>query len=72
MIYTFEYRDDVERDKIIADNSAKYLIEERNIKEGNFLLFTDSKPVDIEVRELKQQLQITQEAIDFLIMNGGI
>lgn len=74
MVYTFEYRDDVERDKIIAANSAKYLIEEQNIKEGNFLIFTDVKPIENEVQEIKQYMADTNamvlELMEMFLMGG--
>jgi hypothetical protein len=34
------------------------LIEEKNIREGNFLIFTDVKPIEVEIEELKQTIDI--------------
>lgn len=65
-----EYFNAEDRKTLISKHKDKFLIEEHNIKEGNFLIFTDVKPVDLELQELKSQLQVTQEAIDFLIMGG--
>lgn len=70
MVYKFQYNNDEERQKILADNIEKHLIEERNVTEGNFLIFTDIKPLDIEVQTIKEQLKTTQEALDFLLMGG--
>jgi hypothetical protein len=41
----FQYKDAVERAAIVSQNTDKFLIEEQNIIEGNFLIFTDKKPV---------------------------
>lgn len=45
MKYEFKYTKEEERQKIIEDNKDKYLIEEQNIIEGNFLIFSDEKPL---------------------------
>lgn len=53
MKFKYEYFNDEDRQSIIVKNSDKYIIEEQNITEGNFLIFTDVKPIEIEVKELK-------------------
>lgn len=53
MKYAFEYTTEQERENIINSNTDKYLIEEKNIREGNFLVFTDVKPLEVEITELK-------------------
>ena len=77
MELTFEYITSSDRDIILNENKENYLIAEKNIREGNFLVFTTIKPIVVELNELKnksnmleQQLQITQEVIDFLLMGG--
>ena len=52
-----------ERNTIVSENANLFLIEEQNIKEGNYLIFTDIKPIEQEISELKL-------AIDFLLMGG--
>lgn len=63
MRYTFEYTNDEERENIIKANKSKYLIEERNISNGNFLVFTSVKPLEVEVGELKQEKSTLQLAL---------
>lgn len=41
----FQYFTNSEREEIINNNSSLYLIEEQNIIDGNFLIFSDS-PLD--------------------------
>lgn len=53
MIYKYEYTTQEERTSILESNQDKYLIEEKNIREGNFLVFTDVKPLEVEITELK-------------------
>ena len=53
MKFKYEYFNDEDRQSVIVKNSDKYIIEEQNITEGNFLIFTDVKPIEIEVKELK-------------------
>lgn len=68
MIYNHEYTTQEERENIINSNTDKYLIEERNIKEGNFLIFTDVKPIEIEVQETKERLTSTENTLIELLM----
>lgn len=70
MLIKIQYNDAAERAAIIASNSGKYLFEEQNITEGNFLIFSDAMRVEDEVTQLKTELQATQEAVDYLIMGG--
>lgn len=72
MKYTFEYTTQEERTDIINSNQGKYLIEERNIREGNFLIFTDVKPLEVEVQELNNRTQATEDALLAIMMMGGM
>lgn len=72
MLHKFQYDSETERNIIIASNSDKWLVEEQNIVEGNFLIFTDVKPSLSEIEEIKQRVDLTEEAIDFLLMTGGM
>ncbi len=49
MLYKFEYKDLEERELIISQNKDKYLIEEQNLLEGNFLIFSDEEPKPPEI-----------------------
>jgi hypothetical protein len=79
MITKIQYSNISERNTIIEENSNLILVEEQNIKEGNFLMFSDV-PVEREIifinapkeefDNFKTQLEASQEAIDFLLMGG--
>lgn len=75
MIYKFQYKSNSERESIIATNDNKFLIEEQNIKEGNFLIFSDEplpeKVVYVNIPEkelelLKAQNQANSDRADFI------
>ena len=53
MEYKYKYKNKEERDSILIEHSNLFLIEEQNITEGNFLIFTDIQP--------EQQSQETQD-----------
>lgn len=57
MITKVEYASLDERQILIATHNDKYLLEEQNIKEGNFLIFTDKKPTEIEIEEIKKDVK---------------
>lgn len=42
MKYTFQFNSLEEREQLIIEHSGKYLVEEQNITEGNFLVFSDT------------------------------
>lgn len=74
MINKLEYTTQEERTSILENNQDKYLIEERNIREGNFLIFTDVKPIELEIEDLKGRQDITDNTIlslmDVILMGG--
>lgn len=41
LLYKFQYSTHSEKDELISMHSEKHLIEEQNITEGNFLVFSD-------------------------------
>lgn len=66
MQYKYEYKNDIERKAIIDNNKDKYLIEEQNITEGNFLVFSDIKPLEYQLQELNNatnQILLKQEGV---------
>ena len=80
MIYKFEFNSKEEKHAIEKNNSDKYLIEEQYLIDGNFLVYTDElsdfemiqKKISIleaENETLKQELSITQDAVNELIFN---
>lgn len=76
MNYKFEYKSQDERQNILNQNTDKFLIEEQNIAEGNFLIFSDVQPslpkVQIIVKEdnlnsIQTQIANMQEAINLAL-----
>lgn len=66
MDYKYQYKDDTERQSILNKNKNKYLIEEQNITEGNFLIFSDIKPLENQLQELNNatnQILLKQEGV---------
>lgn len=49
MQITIEYTNQQEREQILEEHQDKYLIEEKNITEGNFLVFSTVKPIESEI-----------------------
>lgn len=81
MIYKFKFNSKEEKHAIEKNNSDKYLIEEQYLIDGNFLVYTDElsdfemiqKKISIleaENETLKQELSITQDAVNELIFNS--
>ncbi|MGM0971695.1 MAG: hypothetical protein ACQEW2_02425 [Bacillota bacterium] len=80
MLIKLQYKTDEERKSLIDSHSNLYLIEEQNIIEGNFLIFSENKPPEKEIlyvnvpqqdfENLKTKIETTQEAVDFLLMGG--
>lgn len=61
--YSFQYTDEVERSSILDANSDKFLIEEQNHVEGNFLIFSDIKPLEIELQNIKNDNLILMDVL---------
>lgn len=51
MLQQLQYKNEEERLALLQDNLDKYLLEERNIEEGNFLVFSDVPNWFLELRE---------------------
>lgn len=73
----FEYATEEERDRLIEENKSLYLIEDQILLSGKFLIFTDEKPIELEIKELKQKTELQDSAMQelmFMILpeiNGG-
>lgn len=63
MNYKFQYNDLNERESAINNNLDKFLIEEQNIEEGNFLIFSSNKPLSVEVAELKEKQVLSNQLV---------
>lgn len=73
MLFKKQYKTIEERELIVNENKDKFLVEEINIQEGNFLVFSDTKPFSLEIEEmksenvlLKAQNQALTERADFI------
>lgn len=58
MLTRIQYTDKVDRQAKIDANADKTLIEDDTITEGNFLTFTDIKPVENQVADLQDNSDI--------------
>lgn len=69
-----EYKDAIERQNIIEENAHLILIEEQNIFEGNFLIFSDIPPekdvvyTNVPADEIEN---IKQSIAELTIILGG-
>lgn len=63
MIKKIEYDTEQARQNIIADNANLILIEEQNITEGNFLIFTDEKPLENQIADLQDNQQTIKDGM---------
>lgn len=84
MIKTVEYFTEQERVNALEQNSHLFWIEEKNIIEGNFLVFSDTpleppEPPKIYINipeeqfnSLKQRQDATDNMVLQLIMEGGV
>ena len=84
MEYKFEFKKEEEKHKILQDNSDKFLIKIEEITQGNFLTFSDIPTLQIlqqeqgekisileaENKAIKEELSITQDAVNELIFNS--
>lgn len=84
MIFEIEFNTDEEKEFIISENKEKYLTSIKYIEGGNFLVFSDVPTIEILQQEqekkisileaenetLKQELSITQDAVNELIFNS--
>lgn len=70
-----QYKTREEREQILANNVGLYLIEEQNITEGNFLIFSDKPNEHIEVTvATKEDYNILENRIKTLedtVLNKG-
>lgn len=66
MNYKHQYTSEVEREELLLGNADKRLIEEQNISDGNFLIFTDepyAPDVNQRVSTLEQDKSILELAL---------
>lgn len=84
MKYRYQFSTEMEREELIAENQSLFLIEEQNITEGNFLVFS-KEPIsekkiytqipEKEFEDLKDRATETENAILTLMdltLTGGM
>ncbi|OES45218.1 hypothetical protein [Domibacillus iocasae] len=73
MIYTIEYKDNSDREQVKAEYAHLLLVEERNISEGNFLIFSDLELVQdiiyttVPSKEIDTLMTSNTETAEYLI-----
>jgi hypothetical protein len=68
--YKIQYENQGERAQILESNKNKFLIEEQNLIEGNYLIFSDSMPEPPEVKEsqdIEYRMQKLEENMEIVI-----
>lgn len=77
MIYKFQFSTEEDKQSIIEANNDKYVIEINYFKNGNVIIFSDEQSLaykisilEAENEILKQELSITQDAVNELIFNS--
>lgn len=63
MKYKYQYKDNTERQSVLDSHKGKYLVEEQNITDGNFLIFSDIKPTEDKFKDLQDNQLIVMNAI---------
>lgn len=63
MVIKIQYENQVDRQNIINSNKDKILIEEQNIRDGNFLIFVDEEPVEKKISNLQNDNLIVFEVL---------
>lgn len=81
MKFTFEYKTIEQREMIINDNKNLVLIEEQNLLNGNFLIFSDTIPTEEviyinvpkkDLDELESRTTSVEDMLLQLMMEGTI
>lgn len=68
MKYKRQYETKVDRDRIVSENSELRLIEEQNLLDGNFLVFTD-EPEPPAVEPPRPMIIMTEQ--EYLALVGN-
>ena len=66
MEYSYQFNDDANKQTIIGNNTDKFLILEKRHIEGNFLVFSDVRPLEVQLNDLNNttnMILLKQEGI---------
>lgn len=53
-----EFKSNEEKQNILEQNKDKIVLEEQYLFTGNFLIFSDTKPLENQIKELKETVDI--------------
>lgn len=75
MVTRIQYIDQKDRQNILENNKDKVLIQEDNIIEGNFLIFSDTPRIEEQITSIKNDNIILMDAIatlyETILGSGG-
>lgn len=69
MITKEQYTNKDERNSILEKHKDKYLIKEKNISDGSFLIFTNIKPIELGISELNRDINNVAELTTIVAMD---
>jgi hypothetical protein len=72
MIYKYVYTTQEERQQVLNNNQHLHWLEEQNITEGNFLIFSDAPPVFNEPKPTYEELENQLLLMTDNTIGGGI
>jgi len=58
MTYKYEYTDDTTRQTIIDAHTDKILLEDQHFLTGNFLVFSEVKPLEDQLNDIKNNTDL--------------
>lgn len=70
MIKKIEYTDEMSRETILSENQSLFLIEEQNLLNGNFLIFTDVRPFSDQLADQETRIADVELALADLFTGG--
>jgi hypothetical protein len=72
IITKIPYINEADRVRVLNENQDKYLIEEQNITEGNFLIFSDEIPIYEAITLNTKIAQLEQLIADLASLQLGV
>lgn len=69
MLYKVEYQNETDRKALLSLHSDKYLVEDQIVDEGNFLFFTDEKPLSVQIEEVKVKNDELSMTVDSILLD---
>lgn len=63
MLYKYEFDSQTDYNNLIAKNENKFLIEVHYLIEGNYLVFSSEKPIELQIAELENTQKQQDQAM---------